>query len=308
MSFSPEPHRGYSADGAPASPSPRTSSLQAAATLNAGLQREEPGRASPRSPLHSNLPPSASVGRRRSQIHMNLQIADPSIPSPGEMVSDPWSAGYQSGSPHFPPSPAQRQWGRNPSLGELHQELESEQEYHVNRLLAEISRLQAQVQRQQSGENSGSAVADDSAPPSAFPGPGSLPRSPGFPPHARGSFDFARADLSRRSRTSSRGASPALRTTSIGDSSERLNLAGRDENAFYQAETQMLVRENQMLRMRIKELEKNLAEASGTAATASITHEPPQASHLHESTTASAEAPSQQEQATVPEVPKETQQ
>jgi hypothetical protein len=193
---------------------------------------------------------------------MNLHIADPAIPSPGEMASDAWSAGYRAGSPHFPPSPQpmyvgerqQRQHFRAPSLGELHQELESEQEFQVNRLLTEISRLQAQVQRQQSGEHSGSAVADDSAPPSAFPGPGSLPRSPGFPPHARGSFDLARADLSRRSRTSSRGPSPALRTTSIGDTSDRLNLAGRDENAFYQAETQMLVRENQMLRLRIKEL------------------------------------------------------
>jgi hypothetical protein len=29
---------------------------------------------------------------------------------------------------------------------------------------------------------------------------------------------------------------------------------GRDESAFYQAETQMLVRENQMLRLRIREL------------------------------------------------------
>lgn len=46
MSFSPEPPRGYGTDGAPASPSPRTSSLQAAATLNAGLQREEPARGS----------------------------------------------------------------------------------------------------------------------------------------------------------------------------------------------------------------------------------------------------------------------
>lgn len=172
------------------------------------------------------------------------------------MVSDAWSASYRAGSPHFPPSPQpmyaldrqNRQHFRTPSLGELHQELESEQEFQVNRLLVEINRLQAQVQRQQSGgEHSGSAVADDSAPPSAFPS--SLPRSPGFPPHARGSFD-----LSRRSRTSSRGPSPALRTTSIGDSSDRLNLAGRDENAFYQAETQMLVRENQMLRSRIKEL------------------------------------------------------
>jgi len=35
-----------------------------------------------------------------------------------------------------------------------------------------------------------------------------------------------------------------------------LLLSGRDESAFYQAETQMLVRENQMLKHRIRELGK----------------------------------------------------
>lgn len=36
-----------------------------------------------------------------------------------------------------------------------------------------------------------------------------------------------------------------------------MTLSGRDESAFYQAETQMLVRENQMLRHRIRELGKS---------------------------------------------------
>ena len=67
---------------------------------------------------------------------------------------------------------------------------------------------------------------------------------------------MARADLQqRRSRTPSRGASPRLRSTSIGgESGEQWVLGGRDESAFYQAETQMLVRENQMLRHRVREL------------------------------------------------------
>ncbi|GJC96965.1 hypothetical protein ColKHC_05791 [Colletotrichum higginsianum] len=66
---------------------------------------------------------------------------------------------------------------------------------------------------------------------------------------------MARADLQRRSRTPSRGASPRLRSTSInGDSGDHWVLGGRDESAFYQAETQMLVRENQMLRHRIRDL------------------------------------------------------
>lgn len=83
---------------------------------------------------------------------------------------------------------------------------------------------------------------------------GSYPRSPVLP-HPRSSFDMARADLQRRSRTPSRGASPRLRSTSISAESGDWALGGgRDESAFYQAETQMLVRENQMLRHRIREL------------------------------------------------------
>lgn len=71
--------------------------------------------------------------------------------------------------------------------------------------------------------------------------------------HPRSSFDLARADLQRRerSRTPSRHASPRLGSTAGLVAEEGL---GRDESAFYQAETQMLVRENQMLRLRIREL------------------------------------------------------
>jgi hypothetical protein len=88
-----------------------------------------------------------------------------------------------------------------------------------------------------------------SVPPSS-----SYPRSTSHR-HPRSSFDMARADIQqRRSRTPSRGASPRLRSTSIGGESGDWVLGGRDESAFYQAETQMLVRENQMLRMRVREL------------------------------------------------------
>lgn len=161
---------------------------------------------------------------------------------------------------------------RTPSLGELHQELENEQEFQVNRLLQEIRRLQAQVQRQSSGQGqsaiSDEAASDRSAPLPIFPGgpspqtsqsvfmhSGSAPRSPSISMHPRSSFDLARADLQRRSRTPSRGASPRMRSASIsGESGEHWVLGGRDESAFYQAETQMLTRENQMLRHRIRDL------------------------------------------------------
>lgn len=294
------------------SPSPRSAStsLQAAATLNAGLQHVERVRRSSSSSL-SRYRQSPVAGRRRSQVLMNLQIADPTVPAPGEMVSEnhqlaslhrTTSPQPFSGSPLLLPSGGDPHHNRTPSLGELHQELENEQEFQVNRLLQEIRRLQAQVQRQQPGQSA--IVGDDasdrsipihataSAPQSAYPGmpSGSLPRSPGFPRHPRSSFDMARADLQRRSRTPSRGASPRLRSTSIsGDTGEQWILGGRDESAFYQAETQMLIRENQMLRHRIRELERQLSEVSGTASTSSVIHEPQLASHLHRSTSVSEE-------------------
>ncbi|KAK3323570.1 hypothetical protein B0T19DRAFT_208807 [Cercophora scortea] len=232
---------------------------------------------------------------------MNLQIADPTIPAPGEMISDPYTSpgGYRASSPR-PISPTPNRH-RAPSLGELHQTLENEQEFHVNRLLTEIRRVQQQVERQQPSAAGGELpersmpvpipAPAGSAPHSAYPGPASgssLPRSPGFP---RSSFDLARADLhNRRSRTPSRGASPRLRSTSIsGESGEQWILGGRDESAFYQAETQMLVRENQMLRHRIRELERQLCDATGTSNTVSITHEPSHASHLSHSTSVSEE-------------------
>jgi hypothetical protein len=152
---------------------------------------------------------------------------------------------------------------RAPSLGELHQELENEQEFQVNRLLLQIRQLQDQVQRQQQ-PNQSAVIGDEasdravplpimtSSPQPAYPASGSLPRSPVFP---RSSFDMARADLRNRSRTPSRHASPRLRSTSISaESGEPWALGGRDESAFYQAESQMLTRENQMLRHRIREL------------------------------------------------------
>ena len=132
-----------------------------------------------------------------------------------------------------------------------------------------------------------------SAPQSAHPGQqhmhssGSLSRSPAFPHHPRSSFDMARADLQRRSRTPSRGASPRLRAASISGESDQLVLGGRDESAFYQAETQMLTRENQMLRHRIRDLERQLADAN---ATAQITHEPASHSHLLRAESAEEEA------------------
>ncbi|TDZ40627.1 L-2-hydroxyglutarate dehydrogenase [Colletotrichum spinosum] len=276
--------RGVSPTG---SPRRMSTSLQAAATMNAGLQHDSRRSSSGSLSRHRQSP---SAGRRRSTVLMNLQLNDPSVPGPGEMVADnqhnPSGASVTSPQP-MSISPLMAAGGdphhnRAPSLGELHQELEAEQEGQVNRLLQMIRQQQLQLQQHQAPQGQGSAVEDSAIasersnqgtpilqhaaaiPPSGFtplpPAGYSFSRSPVIP-HPRSSFDISRADLQRRSRTSSRGASPRLRSTSMsGDSGDQWVLGGRDENAFYLAETQMLVRENQMLRHRIRDLERQLTD------------------------------------------------
>lgn len=138
-----------------------------------------------------------------------------------------------------------------------------------NRLLQMIRVQQQQLQQLQATGSgvASSSVIDESTPTSEQSIPLSspsiphaqmsstmTPRSPTHN-HPRASMEIARADIQRRSRTSSRTDSPNLRSTSIsGEAGDPWTLGGRDESAFYQAETQMMVRENQMLRQRIREL------------------------------------------------------
>ncbi|CAD6572846.1 MAG: hypothetical protein ASARMPREDX12_006117 [Alectoria sarmentosa] len=185
---------------------------------------------------------------------------------------------------------------RAPSLGELHQELEAEQEAQVNRLLEMIRHQQAQLQAIQQQASyiplSSSTALDDTTPPSErsanYPYPYAVPPNP---PSAsmsifsnprpsspfRSSMDLSRQS-SRRSRTPSRTASPSLRPVSAGmqGPGEDWGFGGRsqsgfDDSAFYQAETQMLTRENQMLRQRIRELERQLSESSSATANSPAT-------------------------------------
>lgn len=123
-----------------------------------------------------------------------------------------------------------------------------------------------QLQAQQGQTPSSTAVTEDppstavrstsmSHPPGALFTP-STPRSPSLS-HPRSSFDMTREALHRRSRTPSRGpSSPRIRSTSISQEGEPHLSGVRDETTYYQAETQSLVRENQMLRHRIRELGK----------------------------------------------------
>lgn len=68
---------------------------------------------------------------------MNLQMNDPSVPGPGEMVAGEGpQAPFGTASPHAISSSPLLVGGdphhnRAPSLGELHQELEAEQEAQV---------------------------------------------------------------------------------------------------------------------------------------------------------------------------------
>ncbi|KAI0444065.1 hypothetical protein F4803DRAFT_277882 [Xylaria telfairii] len=287
------------------SPSSRSASvsLQAAATVNAGLQHE-PGRRTSSGSL-SRQRHSPQAGRRRSTVLMNLQLNDPGVPAPGEMVLE---SGGNPLHPAMSPQPLSSSplltgrdphHNRAPSLGELHQELEAEQEAQVNRLLQMIRQQQLQLHQLQAAQAQSGVAAEDhppsldrstsmSHPPGVSPSlptpSGSTPRSPSIS-HPPASFDTTRDSLHRRSRTPSHGASsPRLRSTSISQEGEPHLAAVRDETTYYQAETQSLIRENQMLRHRIRELERQLSEAH---ANVSITREPVQSSHLTHSTSVS---------------------
>jgi hypothetical protein len=117
-------------------PSPRSSSisLAAAATMNAAdISR--------RNSATSNTRGSPRTGRgerRRSTVAMSLSLNDPTMPGPGELSSsDHRTNFFTTGSPSSiggsnviaTGDPHHHQ--RTPSLGEIHQELEQEQEAQV---------------------------------------------------------------------------------------------------------------------------------------------------------------------------------
>lgn len=239
---------------------PSTHSLAAAAAMNASERRSSNSRGSPRLDRRTSE-------RRRSQVMMNLSLNDPAIPAPGELSSSDRRSSITTGDPHH---------RRQPSLGDIHNELEQEQEAQVNRMLSMIRSQQQQLdslRTHQAGPGNSTAV-DDTTPqsersfsfPSVHPALSSTPAPP------------------RLSRENSSARSPALRplpsqefhhdwppspmgSTRRNSSSRRNSL--RDEAAYYQAEQANLQRENQMLRVRIRELEKQLQEKQASSATPS---------------------------------------
>jgi hypothetical protein len=261
------------------------SSLQAAATINAGLHHH-------RSP--EPVSPRHGIERGRSGLMNNFALNDPSIPAPGEMQPTnnhrPHSANgngrRRSSILTLSGTTADPHHHRQPSLGELHQELEAETEGQVNRLLHMIRLQQDQlsVLQNQNHPQDSSAIAATS-PYSAHPNDQSTSRSGSFSSthHAIFNNNNRQHSLSRQSSTRISNAnsisnSPALRPASSNNNNNNDNNNNdnnnnnnnsnnlgplneyfylgvtRDDAAFYQAETQMLTRENQMLKFRVREL------------------------------------------------------
>ncbi|KAL2886050.1 hypothetical protein HOO65_070512 [Ceratocystis lukuohia] len=314
-------HSTSTATSSPASAS-ASASVSASASASASAPNSTSAFASSQIPIASASPslPSAASTRRKSLL-LNLSVSDPTMPGPGELVTSPNTSRRPSVSVHSPshaplgspvlPVPAQNQklsQSRTTSLGEIHQELEVEQEAQVNRLLGmirqqqlELQRLQALQSHNNNNTSNNSAAIDESAIASPLPAttsPIGVSRPAGIN-HSlspttqqqtaqgqipRSSFDLVRADIQHRRRNSSIEASPRMRPPSIsGDTEHGYGLgfgsassamAVRDDNSFYQAETQIMMRENQMLRHRIRELEKQVADmaaASPTTANQSLT-------------------------------------
>ena len=124
----------------PSSSSPRSSSvsLAAAASINAGMQHEESRRSSTSSNRNRPSQTASRNERSRANVALNLNLNDPALPAAGEFqtgdLSGPTGHTLRTTSPRSMGSPAMPQhYQRAPSLGELHQELEQEQEAQVVR-------------------------------------------------------------------------------------------------------------------------------------------------------------------------------
>ncbi|KAK5010208.1 hypothetical protein LTR39_004763 [Cryomyces antarcticus] len=302
MSMSQVSHQALHGNGPPSpstsSHSPSQPSLAQAATINAGLNQESRRSSDSR----------RGIERRRSSLMTNINLIDPALPPPGEFQQSPGMGvrtfSYGTADPHHQ---------RAPSLGELHQELENEQEAQVNRLLGMIRQQQAQIAAIQSSTSStqpssatsttaieeGTPTSEQSfslptisqhqsdTPNIAIPASTTTvqnnhsgPRSPAHRPSHDSRTSISRQS-SRRSGVSSHTGSPSIRPMSglQYEGSEWLMNGGRDESAFYQAETQTLTRENQMLRCRIRELERQITDLMPSS-NSGVSHSPSAVSPL----------------------------
>ena len=275
-------------------PSPRASStsLAAAATMNAA----DLSRRSSASNRGTGSPRLGRAGeRRRSQVAMNININDPSLPSPGELSShDPRLSLGHSFSSNSPSSiggtrtiaDGDPHHQRAPSLGEIHQELEQEQEAQVNRMLQMIREQQHLLDqmRMQTGSSMANAlpggyasntgaVLDDLTPASErsfnLSSTTSQSQAPSVPhriPIQRSSSRSPALRAIDSAHQIGRPGSPSTQVSLLESATVRRNSNSlRDESTYYQAETASLTRENQMLRQRIRELERQVTELNGGA-------------------------------------------
>lgn len=183
------------------------------------------------------------------------------------------------------------------AIADLHQELETEQEAQVNRLLNLIRLQHLQSQTSAIDDNSSTAATVDSA--STTTGRARSPVSASSMSR-RGSGRLSRENSARRPRSGSRASStssPSFQAASfindsVSESSATVPWLGSSHSdlGFYMAEAQMLTRENEMLKRRIRELERQVADlsskgstatdvtpTSGSAVTAAATAEPAEA-------------------------------
>ena len=149
----------------------------------------------------------------------------------------------------------------------------------IRRQQAEIIALQASTQPVSAVDDSTpTSERSLSLPQSSQP---TIPQTPASATHPRSRSPLGPSygNLSRhssvadRSRGSSHTGSPALRPMSRGLSGSlpyeggewlpgSATATSRDESTFYQAETQMLTRENQMLKLRIRELGMSICSSN----------------------------------------------
>ncbi|KAJ5753383.1 uncharacterized protein N7511_007536 [Penicillium nucicola] len=235
---------------------------------------------SPRPSQGSSIGRLSVSERRRSAAGGNLNLSEMPANNGDTVSSDHRSSighafrttspSSHGSSPVFATADPHHQ--RAPSLGELHQELEQEQEAQVNRLLQMIRSQQAQLQQyqQQNPQQSiaQSTAIDDtpSSERSAFLPPTHAPTGP-----AGNRLSISSSFSNRRpSRPSSQTASPNLRPLDTGVEAfpgfSPSRRGSRDESAFYQAEASSLGRENILLRQRIRELERQIGEMSTSGA------------------------------------------
>ncbi|KAL4760197.1 uncharacterized protein BDW70DRAFT_72123 [Aspergillus foveolatus] len=223
---------------------------------------------------HRHHPISVSERRRSGNVNVNSS-GNRHSESIGDNPSASPSDGPRSNILNFAASPVSGfgdpHHHRAPSLGELHQELEQEQEAQVNRLLQIIRNQELRIQQlEQQQHPQQSAILGDAT--------NSTEHSVSFPhtnslSNLAGSRTSTQLPSSLSSRRPSQAHSPSLRPTDLsrdasewvavpGDGLGRRGSLSREESSFFQAEAASLARENQMLRQRIRELERQLSGQS----------------------------------------------